>query len=223
MEADIDKRVDQALQALSASSRGTLYEAIAKRYDQLVELKSMGHSLQTIARALTDAGVPITGKILQVYLKRVEASGRKPKKSPALIAPAQNQDVHRDPEPRVQRMKGAAIKKEDVTQSSLSISERTDQKKMSPSSQVSTSMSSGGIKRNDEDFPQTPTDWPIVRKRINGEDVELYRSPKYKLYSVLPGIDPDAPYGRNEAGVSYNEFGAPTWSMIGKGFIGEDL
>lgn len=209
MEAEIDQRVDSALQTLMASSRGTLYEAIAKHYDQLVELRSMGHSLQSIAKVLTEAGVPITRQMLHNYLKKIESTGRKPKKMPAKITLSQKQNL--DPE------------KEKATKTPPSVVGTVHQEKMSAMPPVSGPTPQEFKQKERDELPPIPADWPMVRKKINGVDMDLYQSPKGRLYSVLPGVDPDVPYGKNEVGVTYNRYGELTRSMIGKGFIGEDL
>lgn len=224
MEAEIDQRVDSALQTLMASSRGTLYEAIAKHYDQLVELRSMGHSLQSIAKVLTETGVPITRQMLHNYLKKIESTGRKPKKMPASITSDQKQTLNPDAVSKGQPLSSITPEKEKVTKTSPSVVGTVHQEKTSAMPPAVSDFTPQEFKRKERDeLPPIPTDWPMVRKRVNGVDMDLHQSPKGRLYSVLPGVDPDVPYGKNEVGVSYNRYGELTRSMIGKGFIGEDL
>lgn len=80
-----------------------------------------------------------------------------------------------------------------------------------------------GILAPGEPMPPTPTDYEVIEKVVEGKPVKLYRLPNGKLFSVLPGIEADAPYGRNEDGVTYSRLGGLTHSMIGKGFIGVDI
>lgn len=223
MEAEIDQRVDSALQTLMASSRGTLYEAIAKHYDQLVELRSMGHSLQSIAKVLTEAGVPITRQMLHNYLKKIESTGRKPKKMSATITLSKKQNLDPDSASNGQPLSGVDPEKEKATKKHPSVVGTFHQEKMSAMPPVSGSTPQEFKQKDRDELPPIPADWPMVRKRINGVDMDLYQSPKGRLYSVLPGVDPDVPYGKNEVGVTYNRYGELTRSMIGKGFIGEDL
>lgn len=230
MEESAEAKVGSAMRQLLDVNRNTLYDAIARHYDEIIEARSRGYSLQAIATVLTDAGVPISRNVLHNYLTRIAATGRKAK--PGVV-----REGHRKPpvENCPAEPVGTSENKERiVTAASGSTTAETPaaspQRASVPPSAATAPSGAGApstkpsIGKQEEKMPPVPSDWPKVAKRVNGTDVEFWKNPKWNtLYSVLPGIDPESPYGRNEEGVTYNKYGALTRQIIGKGFIGVDL
>ncbi len=264
---------DKAMDDLLATYRGTLYDVVARQYDKIIEARSLGYSLNAIAKVLADAGVPISADVLRIYLKRIAATGRKPKtRAPSTeslnILPstgAKSSPVTVPTSPRAEpsapsstKRAGSYLGDRPVTPRQTTLQarkpamdyidlpsaraglietlriiaeKRQTQQCPRPPSTSGSSVGQVTVHRRGtyklppgEVMPPIPSDWIPVQKRVNGQMLTLYRPPnRPALYSLLPGVNADAPYGRDEHGVAYNMLGAPTWSMIGSGFIGEDI
>jgi transposase-like protein len=198
--------------------RMSAFQQIVKNYDLIEQRLRDGVPVSSLANVLG-----IKPKTLSNALAKIRKSAPIPVLSKPPLEP--NAEKTKAPQPQPEPKPATAVVQAVADKpSELQPAKKT---KNTPEDllklEISNTAPSDDIEKNRDALPPIPTDWPMVRKKVNGKETELYQSPKFKLYSVLPGVDPDAPYGRNEVGVSYNLFGGLTRSMIGKGFIGEDL
>lgn len=221
---------DAAMNELLSGCRGTLYDLVSRQYDKIVLARSMGYSLSVIAKALADAGIPISASVLRIYMKRIAAAGRKAKPVAVLDGVGQVPSESRSGKHvRAIESKERTVATGNSATTTAIPSAPPQRASVPPSAAAAPSAASApsakpSTGKQEEKMPPVPTDWPKVTKRVNGKDVDLWKNPKWNtLYSVLPGIDPEAPYGRNEDGVTYNLFGDLTFQVIGKGFIGVDM
>jgi len=194
-----------------------------------------GVSLEDLASVLAlDMGIPVSRakKLLAKYHRDDDGdeganeAKRDPRDQPAGPAPADKATPSAPPPPEeetpFQQKKRELLEK----QAALKAAKPPSPKPESASPRVGdvTSHAPGqGILAPGDPMPPTPTDYEVIEKIVEGKPVKLYRLPNGKLFSLLPGIEEDAPYGRNEDGVTYSRLGGLTHSMIGKGFIGIDI
>lgn len=198
--------------------RMSAFQQIEKNYDLIEQRLRDGVPVSSLANVLG-----IKPKTLSNALAKIRKSASMPALPKTPLEPNTEKPTvpqpQPEPEPDPAVVQAVADKPSELRPAKKTKNTPEDPLKL----EVFNAVTSEGIEKNRDALPPIPTDWPMVRKKVNGKETELYQSPKFKLYSVLPGVDPDAPYGRNEVGVSYNLFGGLTRSTIGKGFIGEDL
>lgn len=200
--------------------RMSAFQQIVKNYDLIEQRLRDGVPVSALANVLG-----IKPKTLSNALAKIRKSASMPALPKTPLEPNTEKPTVPQPQPEPEPEPDPAVVQAVADKpSELRPAKKTKNTPEDPLKlEVFNAVTSEGIEKNRDALPPIPTDWPMVRKKVNGKETELYQSPKFKLYSVLPGVDPDAPYGRNEVGVSYNLFGGLTRSMIGKGFIGEDL
>ena len=198
--------------------RMSAFQQIVKNYDLIEQRLRDGVPVSALANVLG-----IKPKTLSNALAKIRKSASMPALPKTPLEPNTEKPTVPQPQPEPEP-DPAVVQAIADKPSELRLAKKTKNTPEDPLKlEVFNAVTSEDIEKNCDKLPPIPTDWPMVRKKVNGKETELYQSPKFKLYSVLPGVDPDAPYGRNEVGVSYNLFGGLTRSMIGKGFIGEDL